>query len=122
MNVLNSAKKRITCGLVLAGCLSVPALADNAYDEIVVSTSSAGVPTATVSYSDLNLNSAADREDLEERISFAARAVCSHTDLRSAGSRALTVRESQTFRACYDDAYSAAMSAMTGSSLAIVER
>ncbi len=122
MKALTSAKTRIACGLALAGCLSLPAFADNAYDEIVVSTSKAGIPSATVSYNDLNLNSAEGREDLHERVSYAARAVCSHSDLKRAGSRALSVRESETFRSCYDSAFSAAMSSLTGSALVMVDR
>jgi UrcA family protein len=122
-----TATRNCIFGALAATALALPAAADNAYkgkayDEIVVTTSSDGVPTASVSYADLDLGNAADRDTLYERIDFAARAVCEPYDQKRAGSRALSLRDAQAFRSCYDSARDGAMSAVHRSEVASASR
>ena len=121
---MNAFKATRNCifGALAATALALPAVADSDYDEIVVTTSTDGVPTAAVSYADLDLGDAADRESLYARISLAARAVCEPYDQKRSGSMALSLRDAQAYRSCYDRALNGAMSAVHRSEVASASR
>lgn len=121
---MNVSKVTRNCifGALAATTLALPAVADSFYDEMVVTTSSEGIPTAAVSYADLDLDNAVDREALYQRINLAARAVCKSNDLKRAGSRALSLREAQEYRSCYKNAVDQGMSAVYRSEVASASR
>ncbi len=115
----NSTMTKILCTAVfgVAASVSVMASADT-YNETVVSTSAQGLRTATVSYADLDLNTAKARETLQYRISNAARKVCGSVDRSHAGSLAQASKN----RSCYNGAMNDAMSSLSNGQVAVVSR
>jgi UrcA family protein len=87
-------------------------------NETVVTTSAEGFRTATVSYTDLDLNNAEARETLNFRISSAAKKVCGSADKSLAGSLAQAAKN----RSCYSSAVDQAMRTLSDGQIAIVSR
>ncbi len=86
------------------------------YNETVVSTSSEGLRTATVSYADLDLNNTEARETLNFRISRAAEKVCGSVDRSLAGSLGQAAKN----RSCAKNAMGEAMRNLSNGQVAVV--
>jgi UrcA family protein len=81
------------------------------YTETIVTTTSEGVRSATVSFADLDMDHAGAQDVLHGRISLAARKVCGSSDWRVAGS----LQQALENRACYKDSVSQGMSQASSS-------
>lgn len=88
------------------------------YNETVVTTTAKGLRTATVSYADLDLNTASAQQTLHFRISNAAEKVCGSVDRARAGSLAQATEN----RSCYNNAMNAAMRDISNGQVAVVSR
>lgn len=86
------------------------------YNETVVTTSTEGFRTATVSYADLDLNNSGAREILNFRISNAAKKVCGSVDRGLAGSLGQAAKN----RSCYKNAMDEAMRNLSNDQVAVV--
>jgi len=115
MTIKNFTKKLsvVTFGLVAA--LSMTAVADSV-NETTITTSANGLRTATVSFADLDLTTAAAQETLYYRVSGAARKVCGSSDVRRVGS----VKIAAENKACYDTTLEQAMSDTHASQVASI--
>ncbi len=115
-------KVLFTAAISIAASASVmanPAFqTETSYGETVVTTTAEGLRTATVSYEDLDLNSAKAQETLHYRLSYAAHKVCGSSDRSDAGSLAQASRN----RSCYNSAMDEAMSNVSNGQVAIVAR
>ena len=101
---------------VAAGVSAVASAGD--YSETVVTTTSEGLRTTSVSYADLNLNSVDAREAMERRLSRAARKVCGSPYRATTGSLSQASENKQ----CANDAVAAAMRDISESDVAIAAR
>ena len=88
------------------------------YTETLVTTSSEGVRSASVSYADLDLNDVHARDTLHYRISDAAEKVCGSTNRAAAGSLAQASKN----RSCQNDAMDEAMRSLNAGQVAVVAR
>ncbi len=111
---MQSQVKKLVLGIVgLSAGMAMNVQAER-YGETIVSTSSAGIRTATVEISDLNIATTAGFETLGYRVRNAAEKVCGPDDLRRAGS----LKRARVNRECATAAFDEAMSQVSGSSLA----
>ena len=103
----NSSISKVLCGAVIsvAATLSMATSAAD-FSETVVTTTAEGLRTTTVSFADLDMDSADAQDTLHGRISVAARKVCGSSDRRVVGS----LRQSLENRACFKDAVAQGMS------------
>ena len=107
-----SSISKVLCGAVIsvAATLSMATSAAD-YTETIVTTTSEGVRSATVSFADLDMDHAGAQDVLHGRISLAARKVCGSSDWRVAGS----LQQALENRACYKDSVSQGMSQASSS-------
>jgi UrcA family protein len=101
---------------VAAGVSAVASAGD--YSETLVTTTSEGLRTTSVSYADLNLSAADAREALEFRLSHAARKVCGSPYRSDVSSLAQAVENKQ----CANNAVAAAMRDISERDVAIAAR
>jgi len=114
-----STVSKILCTAVFGVAASVSVMAaTETYNETVVYTSAEGIRTASVSYADLDLNTAKARDTLHYRISNAARQVCGRIDRNGAGS----LDQVSKNRSCYSGAMSDAMRTLSNGQVAVVSR
>lgn len=105
----------ITFGFMAA--LSMTAAADS-FNETTVTTSANGLRSATVSYADLDLTTAAAQETLYYRLSGASRKVCGSSDIRRTGSLKVAAEN----KACYEITLEQAMSETHDSQMASISK
>jgi UrcA family protein len=115
---MNKVTKTI-CAAVFAITAGISTVASaGSTNETVVTTSVEGFRTATVSYTDLDLNNADARQTLNFRISSAAEKVCGSVNRASVSSLAQVSKN----RSCYNRAMDEAMRNLSDGQVAVVSR
>jgi UrcA family protein len=110
---------KVFCAALFTVAAGVSAVANAGdYGETLVTTTAEGLRTTSISYADLDLNTADAREALEFRLSHAARKVCGSPYRSDVSSLAQAVENKQ----CANNAVAAAMRDISAGDVAIASR